>query len=504
MLHTWVLAIDRSILVWIGMCILLNKWYKWYELSLFIILTSFFRHYVYMFLGDWMRPLLFLFSLLLLTVGKAGLKTDKAKNFFNLALVFMIIILSKTWVRLLMEFLHIYDLCMDILGNSYFCLTHSYQYTSLFFEAIITVTIFFLVQAGLEKTKINKNIGCLDYDYRKLLVIGTGLLLGVYYAMVLIPILIGFDCSGIIYMQPIQITLISFITAALVCLFYSITRKERELAQKGKDLTTVTNRYNKTKLEIEEITLVKKDLEIQQVEDQKMIISLENKAIESFEQMKYVQYHMGKFIHEQSNSYIGLVGMIESGDKEALDEFFDQYGLNIKSISENFKCYEIDKLKASRFAAIRKVLYFKMDRARDWDIKFNIEIPEEIHELGITSMDAVKILGNWLDNALEEAVNTKEKWVHISFLLVKGSIDTLEIRVSNSCRSEALEPEEACKLGISTKGEGRGFGLAIIEEIKEENDHIYISTTKDDLNGVFLQTLLIEFDQSEDEDSDLD
>ena len=98
------------------------------------------------------------------------------------------------------------------------------------------------------------------------------------------------------------------------------------------------------------------------------------------------------------------------------------------------------------------------------------------------------------DNIKEEFDRYKKLSVHVkdtSFILDEDSdgVAILEIRVTNSCRENVLNLSTINEQGISTKGEGRGSGLPIVEKMMLKYENIYISTKVSD--GKFMQLLEI-------------
>ncbi|MCL1990088.1 MAG: GHKL domain-containing protein [Defluviitaleaceae bacterium] len=211
--------------------------------------------------------------------------------------------------------------------------------------------------------------------------------------------------------------------------------------------------------------------------------------------MENLQQRLRDFKHGQHNLLIALAGSMEGSSKAVMDDMLEQYSMRVNDVSKDvFKFAEMSQLKSAELWPIRKLLLAKIARAEKEGVSFTLEAPEDIHQLGMPILDFVDILGVWLDNAIEEAAFAEEKWVHTSFLLneKRDGKCALEVRVSNGCRQDALSPEEARKRGVSTKGENRGFGLAIVNERMEKNEHVYVNT--EILGTKYLQLLEIEWD----------
>lgn len=101
-------------------------------------------------------------------------------------------------------------------------------------------------------------------------------------------------------------------------------------------------------------------------------------------------------------------------------------------------------------------------------------------------IDIVKILGIFLDNAIEESEKVKEKNMNI-YLYLKDN--KWEFQISNTFETE-LHTQSLFQKGYSTKGEGRGYGLSLVHQIVKRNKKLH--TRNEIYEDVFIQYL--EFD----------
>ena len=89
-----------------------------------------------------------------------------------------------------------------------------------------------------------------------------------------------------------------------------------------------------------------------------------------------------------------------------------------------------------------------------------------------------KVLGVYLDNAIEAASNSISKQIIIEFI---NTSDYIEFVLSNSY-SGIVNYSEMDKQGYSTKGKGRGYGLSLAKDIINSTD---ILTSSREINGKF-------------------
>ena len=487
MVETWIAAVDRSVLIWIGMCILLNKRYRWYTLGLYIVLTAIFRYYGALYLNEWMGPLLFAFTFLISNIRKTGFISESMKNFFYLSLVFMTMILSKTWVTLIMYKFDVAGICLNIFRNENICLARE-VYVSLFFEFVIALFIFFVTRWTLKKLGITNSIQRIDPEYRVLLTMGIGTVLACYYIVILIPAIASFECSGIIYMQTIYISVLSLITGGLIALYHAIVKKEMVLIRKNATLIQLNNQLAETEEELFHAERSLFDLKNEIVEKQSQLEGIED----VFMEMENMQERLRDFEHGQNAFLIAIHGVIESGDKEAMYQVLDAYGIKKENILKcNMDCSETNQIRTPILGTVRNLLFEKITRAKRAGVRFTVEVTEAIYEVGMDIFDFVEILDIWLNNAIEEATYTEEKRVHISFIPdqdLEGR-STLEVCVSNSFREETFLAYQANEQSLSTKGQGRGRGLRIVKTIDKRYEHI--STHHEIYPDKFMQILEI-------------
>jgi len=442
------------------MWILLDRKYKWSTFILYAVLTFLFTYHGFLLIDQWIRPLVFIFTLTIANLRKDGWIPEVKTNFLHLSIVFLMIILGRPWSDLI-----VYNIIPQP--------TYEYELlTLLSFQMVICITLFFFARGVLKKLEITEFIRLIDDDYGSSLIIGTSIVLSFHYSVIFIPVAFGIDS-----IQPIFMTLLTIIAFGLILLFIVIIKKEMTLV-----------RYNATLAGINS-QLVSKQREIAQKEA--LIENLDNKIRD----VGRVQKQLRDFEHGQRELIIALTGGIESGDKEAMYKLLGQYDIKVQKVLKQRPYYpDVNQLATSELMPVRCLLLSKADLAIKEGVKFTVEVSTEILNIGMEVLDFIDILGVWLNNAIEEAIYTEKKLVHTSFILDKepGGATVLEVRVTNSCRKNTVCLTIINQQGVTTKGEGRGCGLPIVEEMMLKHENIYVSTKVS--GGKFMQLLEIVFD----------
>jgi len=188
------------------------------------------------------------------------------------------------------------------------------------------------------------------------------------------------------------------------------------------------------------------------------------------------------FKHDYSNTLSTINGYIQLENWTGLKKFFSQIMDESKAIST------LDKLNPNliKNPTIFGLITAKYQVCLKRNISMNFEILGTLDNLAINEFDLSRILGIFLDNAIEAASGSKAK--KINFLISELKTKTT-IELSNSYSTQNLKVADMFKKGISTKGKDRGLGLFKVRQILDKHPHIIFETISND--NLFLQKLII-------------
>ena len=191
------------------------------------------------------------------------------------------------------------------------------------------------------------------------------------------------------------------------------------------------------------------------------------------------------FRHDYTNLLTSLRLGIEEEDIEQIKEVYDSV---LKDSSEKLQDnkYDLGRLVNVRDRALKSLLAGKFIKAREKDIVFNVEVPEEIQVEGMRLLDFLTIVSILCDNAIEASVEASQPHVSIAFLK-NGAQETFIIE--NSIKEEGIDISEIFSFGASSKGEERGVGLYTVMKIVESHPNTSLNTTCQ--NQVFRQVLTV-------------
>ena len=119
-------------------------------------------------------------------------------------------------------------------------------------------------------------------------------------------------------------------------------------------------------------------------------------------------------------------------------------------------------------------------------IKCELEVLRPLLYTTLHGTDLCRCFGILIDNAIDEVCEKQNAYVNIMISRQEGFTT---FRVKNTLYSE-IDFHKIWFEGYSTKGEGRGTGLANYKKILERYDNVFPHTSVQ--NGYFIQELKIQ------------
>lgn len=189
------------------------------------------------------------------------------------------------------------------------------------------------------------------------------------------------------------------------------------------------------------------------------------------------------FKHDYNNIMLTLSGYMESGDMEGLKAYFDREiaPMNQKLFTATSRLNQLIHIKIMELKSIvsAKLLY-----AAELNINVTVEIEKEISSVPMGTVDLCRVVGIFLDNAIEGALETEKPEIRMAVL---DEAEEVVFIISNSFRDTGLPQVSLRQAGTTTKGKNRGIGLYNAKEILSVYDRIFWDTEV--RNGQFIQCL---------------
>lgn len=210
-----------------------------------------------------------------------------------------------------------------------------------------------------------------------------------------------------------------------------------------------------------------------------------NEVMEYVTRYEKIINEQGKKNHEYNNQLMVLKVYLDKPDrlKDYLELIIGEH-----KTGQN---YTVKQLGFLPDGGIKGLLYHKLSKMEEEGIKPYLYVDQSMQELSEdifdikTCQDITKILGVFIDNAIDASSKAEQKEVEIDFKVQK---DCLIISVANTYDNKT-DVNKIGKKGYSTKGAGHGFGLSIVKDISKNNPNI--ESFSDISDNKFKQTVLI-------------
>ncbi|HWJ77944.1 MAG TPA: GHKL domain-containing protein, partial [Niallia sp.] len=208
--------------------------------------------------------------------------------------------------------------------------------------------------------------------------------------------------------------------------------------------------------------------------------------------LEVINNDMQKFRHDHANILASMQGYIEINDFEGLKKYFRKHIFSAEedTLKRNMRLANLSKLQIT---GIKGLILTKTLQAEKEGITVNIEVPDVIDELSMNIIDIARILGIFLDNAIEANMqNHTDKEIDIA--IFKSRSNSIMIIIENTIEDDhSVKIDKIFNDGFSTKGDNRGKGLSTVRSIINTYPNVVLRTNVN--NGVFSQ--IIEMEKSE-------
>ncbi|MGG5317809.1 sensor histidine kinase [Enterococcus sp. AZ072] len=203
-------------------------------------------------------------------------------------------------------------------------------------------------------------------------------------------------------------------------------------------------------------------------------------------QMEEVQKEIKSVHHDYKNMLAGIYMHASEGNTKEIQKFLtDKFFQLDHRIEEKLKCQ--NQLLLIENPEIKGLLISKLAKAESQGITIQLEISDIFRNLPMDVSDLLRILGIFLDNAIEAVADLTQSMKKISIVVMQDD-KYVVIRIKNPNELKILL-HELMQPNFSTKGKNRGFGLANVRKILAKYPHILNDI--DTQNDQFIQTLTI-------------
>ena len=192
--------------------------------------------------------------------------------------------------------------------------------------------------------------------------------------------------------------------------------------------------------------------------------------------------------HETKNEFATIKCKLQ--DKED-SKIIIKYIDSVIGEKEKASSIKYSKFKYLPSNGLKGFFYYKFIEAEKKGINVSINISKQIENSFLKDIetkdfkDLARIIGVYLDNAIEASSTSEDKKLGIEMYLIKEKI---EIIITNTFNNE-INLDKIGKESFSTKGKNRGHGLLLVNKILSENN---MFETKNEIRGnIYIQSLKI-------------
>lgn len=179
------------------------------------------------------------------------------------------------------------------------------------------------------------------------------------------------------------------------------------------------------------------------------------------------------FKHDYVNILLSISGYIENRDMDELKKFFEDKIFPTKNLIDQGD-YKLNQLSNIGVLEIKSLLSAKMIYAHESGIDVTIDIPDRVDGFLIDTVDLARILGIFLDNAIEAALETRQPQIGLNIIQHK---DGVSIIISNRFQDKGVVLHELKQKDFSTKIGHQGIGLSNAQKIISSYDNVLLETS---------------------------
>ena len=192
--------------------------------------------------------------------------------------------------------------------------------------------------------------------------------------------------------------------------------------------------------------------------------------------------------HETKNEFATIKCKLQDKeDNKTIIEYID----SVIGEKEKAGSTKYSKFKYLPSNGLKGFFYYKFIEAEKKGINVSINISKQIENSFLKDIetkdfkDLARIIGVYLDNAIEASSTSEDKKLGIEMYLIKEKI---EIIITNTFNNE-INLDKIGKESFSTKGKHMGHGLLLVNKILSENN---MFEAKNEIRGnIYIQSLKI-------------
>ncbi len=202
-------------------------------------------------------------------------------------------------------------------------------------------------------------------------------------------------------------------------------------------------------------------------------------------QIENMYSSLRSFKHDYLNIMLSMSGYIESGDITGLKTYFDKEIIPLnKKLTTNTS--HLNQLINIKTIELKSIISAKLLYAMELNIAVNIEVTEEITDIPMDTVDLSRIIGIYLDNAIDATLETESPSIQFAIINLENEYVFI---IANTFLDRGIPYATLKQPNVSTKGPNRGIGLYNAHEIIAKYNYVFWDMETNDSH--FIQRLRI-------------
>lgn len=187
------------------------------------------------------------------------------------------------------------------------------------------------------------------------------------------------------------------------------------------------------------------------------------------------------FKHDYINILLSMSGYLANNDMDELKQFFETKIFPTKNLIDRGD-YKLNQLSNIGVLEIKSLLSVKLIYAHEAGIDVTIDIPDRVDRFPMDTVDLARILGIFLDNAIEASPMAEQPQLGLNIIRHEAGVSII---ISNRFQDSGTALHKLKQSGFSTKDGHPGIGLSNAQKIIRSYDNILHETTMQ--GGCFIQ-----------------
>ncbi|MFP3155522.1 GHKL domain-containing protein [Lachnospiraceae bacterium ZAX-1] len=190
-------------------------------------------------------------------------------------------------------------------------------------------------------------------------------------------------------------------------------------------------------------------------------------------QLETLYTQMRAFKHDNTNILQTLYAYIENSSSEELKCYYREKVIPYYKDAHQ-PTIKFDELGKIKCLEIKSILSAKLLSASLKELVIKFDVIEPIDNFYMDTIPLSRIIGIYLDNAIEASVHSKERLFDVGVI---HKTDSILIVIGNSTNEDAIPLEKIFQKGYSSKGNDRGLGLYNTNNLLSKQKNVVCKTT---------------------------